>query len=171
MTRHEERWQLAALAAIATVTAIVSSLGAPLVPEIATAYDVPLRWAQWALAATLLSGAVATPLVGRWGSGRLRRPVVLGGLGWCWPARSCQPFPSGSALSSPAGPPGVGLALVPLSLAVARDLWQGTELSARLGLLPVSAVAGARSGYPVTALVAGRLGAAGPTGSARSWSH
>ena len=43
-------------------------------------YDVRLSTAQWVLTSTLVCAAATTPALGRWGSGRLRRPVVLGGL-------------------------------------------------------------------------------------------
>ncbi|MFC6343094.1 MFS transporter, partial [Nocardioides hankookensis] len=75
-----QRLLLPTLALLTTITAVVSSLGAPLVPSIAEAYDVRLTTAQWSLTATLLTGAVATPIVGRFASGRLRRPTILVGL-------------------------------------------------------------------------------------------
>ena len=50
------------LVLLTTVTAVISSLGAPLVVAIAARYGVPLSDAQWALTATLLTGAVATQI-------------------------------------------------------------------------------------------------------------
>ncbi len=55
---------------LATLVAVISSLGAPLVPAIAEADDVSLASAQWSLTVTLRVGAVATPVVGRLGDGR-----------------------------------------------------------------------------------------------------
>lgn len=157
-----ERRILLALALVTTVTAVVSSLGAPLVPAVAARYDVAIASAQWALTATLLTGAVATPVIGRLGNGRLRRPVVLGGLGVVLAGCVLSALPLGfGALVAGRALQGVGLALVPLALAVARDVWSGTRLPPRLGLLSVTTVAGAGVGYPVTALVAEHLGLAG----------
>ncbi len=154
-TAAADRWRLAALGAIATVTAIVSSLGAPLVPSIARSYDVPLTTAQWALTATMIAGAVSTPVMGRWGSGRLRRPVILGGLGIVLAGTVLSALPLGlGALITGRALQGVGLGLVPLALAVARDIWSGPRLASRLSLLSVATVAGAGLGYPLTALVA-----------------
>jgi predicted MFS family arabinose efflux permease len=150
-----DRWRLAALGAIATVTAIVSSLGAPLIPSIARAYDVPLTTAQWALTATMVAGAVATPVMGRWGSGPMRRPVILGGLGVVLAGSVLAALPLGlGPLIAGRALQGVGLGLVPLALAVARDVWTGRQLASRLSLLSVATVAGAGLGYPLTALVA-----------------
>src|SRR6476619_4350367 len=62
---------------VGTVVAVISSLGAPLIPAIARTMGTSLPHAQWALTVTLLVGAVATPVVGRLGDGRHRRTVVL----------------------------------------------------------------------------------------------
>lgn len=162
MTTTRDRRQLAALVAITTVTAVVSSLGAPLVPRIAEDYDVAVTTAQWALTATLIAGAVATPVLGRLGSGRLRRPVVLAGLVAVLVGTTLSALPLGlGTLIAGRTLQGIGLALVPLALAVARDTWSGPPLLKRLSLLSVTTVAGAGLGYPVTSLVAGVLGLAG----------
>lgn len=157
---------LVALVLLATVTAIVSSLGAPLVPAIAAQYDVPLSAAQWALTATLLAGAVSTPLLGRLGTGRLRRPVVLGALvvvlAGTLLATLPLPGPAGFvAVVAGRALQGVGMGLVPLALAVARDVWEGERLASVVALLSVSTVAGAGFGYPLTAVVADHLGLTG----------
>ena len=51
------------------VVAVVSSLGAPMIPTIAAVDHVSLVTAQWSLTITLLVGAVATPTMGRLGDG------------------------------------------------------------------------------------------------------
>lgn len=149
------------LVLLTTVTAVVSSLGAPLVPAIAADLGVPLEDAQWTLTATLVAGAVSTPIVGRLGSGRLRRPTILAGL---------VVVTAGTALAAlPLGLPtllvgrtmqGVGLALVPLAFAVARDVWPGPRLPGVIAFLSVTTVAGAGFGYPLTAVVAQTWGLA-----------
>jgi MFS family permease len=62
---------------VGTVVAVISSLGAPLVPAIAATMATTLPNAQWALTVTLLVGAIATPVIGRLGDGPRRREVVL----------------------------------------------------------------------------------------------
>ena len=62
---------------VTTMTGIVGSLGAPLIPQIARDEGVSLTIAQWALTAPLLVAAVSSPLIGRLGVGRRRRPVLL----------------------------------------------------------------------------------------------
>lgn len=57
------------------VTAIISSLGAPLIPSISDDLGVPLSAAQWSLTATLLVGVVSSPVMGRLGAGARRCSV------------------------------------------------------------------------------------------------
>lgn len=153
--RGRDRRRLTTLALVTTVGAVVSSLGAPLVPSIAQEYDVSLSSAQWALTATLLTGAVATPVIGRLGSGRWRRPAMLAGIAVVLVGTLVAALPLGYvALVAGRALQGVGLALVPLALAIARDAYTGAEQARVLALLSVTTVAGAGLGYPVTALVA-----------------
>jgi len=156
---RRNRARLTTLALVTTVAAVVSSLGAPLVPSIAEQYDVSVTAAQWALTATLLAGAVATPVLGRLGSGRRRRPAVLGGIAVVLLGTLLAALPLGYlALVLGRALQGVGLALVPLVLAIARDAYRGVEQTRVLALLSVTTVAGAGLGYPVTSLIAAYAG-------------
>ena len=156
---RRDRARLTTLVLLCTVTAVVSSLGAPLVPSIAAAYDVSVGSAQWALTATLLAGAVATPLLGRLGSGRRRRPTVLAVVALVLLGTLLAALPLGfGPLVAGRAMQGVGLALVPLVLAIARDAYDGPVQARTLSLLSVTTVAGAGLGYPVTALVAEHAG-------------
>ncbi len=111
------------LVLLTTITAVVSSLGAPLVPAISANLDVPLEDAQWTLTATMVAGAVSTPVVGRFGSGRLRRPTILAGLLVVTLGTTLAALPFGlPTLLAGRTLQGVGLALVPLAFAVARDV-------------------------------------------------
>lgn len=161
-TDRGTRVQFATLAAITIVTGVVSSLGAPLVPTVATEQHVSLSTAQWVLTAALLAGAVVTPVLGRLGTGRLRRPVLLGGLGVVLVGTVLSALPLGiGPMVAGRALQGVGMALAPLAFAVARDLWSGPELLSRLSLLSVATVSGAGLGYPVSSLVAEHLGISG----------
>ncbi|MGR6919567.1 hypothetical protein ACU635_35485 [[Actinomadura] parvosata] len=65
MARSEARLLVPALIFIALVVAAVGSLGTPLITSVATSFHVSLGSAQWTLTVALLSGAVATPVLGR----------------------------------------------------------------------------------------------------------
>lgn len=60
--------------------AVIGSLGAPLITPVATGLHVSLGAAQWTLTVTLFAGAIAGPVIGRLGSGPLRRGTVLAAL-------------------------------------------------------------------------------------------
>ena len=64
------------------LSVVIGSLGAPLITAVAGQYDVSLAAAQWTLTIALLAGAVATPVLGRLGSGPRRRTVILAMLAW-----------------------------------------------------------------------------------------
>src|SRR3954463_4761165 len=80
-TPKAARGYVPALLGIGLVVSVISSLGAPLIPTIAEEMHASLSATQWSLTATLLVGAVASPLVGRLGDGPHRRTVLLVCLG------------------------------------------------------------------------------------------
>jgi MFS family permease len=153
---------LGALVLVVVVVGLVSSLGAPLIPAIAAERGVSPASAQWSLIITLLTGAVAAPFLGRLGDGPRRRAVILvtlalvavgcvlaapdGGLGVLLAGRALQ---------------GLGLGLMPLAMAVARDHLDEERVHGAVMLLSISTVAGAGIGYPVS----GALAAVGGVGA------
>ncbi|WP_370038828.1 MFS transporter, partial [Nocardioides sp.] len=149
---------LTTLALLTTITAITSSLGAPLVPSVVEHFDVRLTTAQWSLTAALLAGAVSTPVVGRFASGRVRRPTILAGLATVLAgtilAAASVPLGSFGVLVAARALQGIGMSLLPLAMAVARDETTGEQTSRAIALLSVTMVAGAGLGYPLTALMA-----------------
>src|SRR5258708_37247492 len=62
---------------IGLVTAVLGSLGAPLVPTVASSEHVSYGAAQWTLTVSILAGAVTTPGFGKLGDGPRRKTVVL----------------------------------------------------------------------------------------------
>ncbi|WP_256862883.1 hypothetical protein [Microbispora sp. GKU 823] len=74
VARSEARLLVPALMFIALVVAAVASLGTPLITSVATSFHVSLGSAQWTLTVALLSGAVATPVLGRLGAARTGGP-------------------------------------------------------------------------------------------------
>lgn len=156
---QQHRALLFTLGLLITITAIVSSLGAPLIPAIADDFDIPITQAQWALTATLLTAAVATPIIGRLGAGRLRRPTILAGLVIVTLGCILSTLQLGFAVMVLGRTlQGVGLALVPLALAVAREVLPVERLSSVVSMLSVAVVAGAGIGYPLAASVVQYLG-------------
>lgn len=150
-----ERAYVPSLIAIGLVVSVVSSLGAPLIPTMARDLGASLGATQWSLTATLLVGAVASPLVGRLGDGPHRRTVLLvclalvtlGGAVAAL-ASSLGVLIAGRALQ------GLGLALMPLTMASARDHLPVGRATTVIATLSVTGAVGVGLGYPITGFIA-----------------
>jgi MFS family permease len=139
---------------VALVVAVIGSLGAPMITAVAQHYNVSLAAAQWTLTITLLSGAVATPVVGRLGSGPRRRGVVLATLAVVvvGAALTVLPLPVAALLVGRAAQ-GVGLGLTALMMAIARDHLPSERSARTIALVSVASTAGIGVGYPVAGLL------------------
>lgn len=139
---------------VALVAAVVGSLGAPLVTAVAGAFAVSLAAAQWTLTIALLAGAVATPVLGRLGSGPGRRRVVLGTLAVvvAGSVLTVLPVPFAVLLVGRAAH-GVGLALTPLMMATARDHLPAPRAASTIAMVAVASTVGIGVGYPVAGLL------------------
>jgi predicted MFS family arabinose efflux permease len=140
---------------IGMVVSVISSLGAPLIPGIATTFGTSVGSAQWSLTLTLLLGAVSAPVVGRLGDGPHRRTVLLG----CLAAVSFGGVLAATASSLPAllvgrALQGLGLAIMPLSMAAARDALDPERARRTIAALSVIGAVGIGLGYPVTGVIA-----------------
>jgi MFS family permease len=140
---------------LGTVVAVISSLGAPLIPDIAKTLGTSLADAQWALTITMLVGAVATPVVGRLGDGRHRRRVVLVVLGVVTLGGALAALPLGlGAVIAGRGLQGIGLGLTPLAITTAREVLSGPRRQGTIAALSITVVTGVGLGYPLAGLIA-----------------
>ncbi|HWD03956.1 MAG TPA: MFS transporter [Amycolatopsis sp.] len=146
---------VATLVFLGLVVAVVSSLGAPLIPAVARVHRVALVDAQWSLTVTLVVGAMVTPVMGRLGDGPARRGVILAGLALVALGCVLAALPLGfAALLAGRGLQGAGLGLTPLTIATARDALAPAKARPTMAMLSITTVAGVGLGYPVTGLVA-----------------
>ncbi|WP_106535221.1 MFS transporter [Haloactinopolyspora alba] len=155
LIRSEARLLVPALMFIALVVAAVASLGAPLITSVATTFHVSLDSAQWTLTIALLSGAVATPVLGRLGAGPHRRATILATLAIVvvGSALTVLPLPFAWLLVGRAAQ-GVGLGLTALMMGMARDHLPEERSAATIALISVVSIIGAGVGYPLAALLA-----------------
>jgi predicted MFS family arabinose efflux permease len=139
---------------IALVVAAIGSLGAPLITSVAVTFHVSLDSAQWTLTITLLSGAIATPLLGRLGAGPRRRGVILATLATvvAGSVLTVCPLPFAWLLVGRAAQ-GVGLGLTALMMGVARDHLPGGRSASVIALLSVASTIGIGVGYPLAGLL------------------
>ncbi|MFF1871841.1 MFS transporter [Kitasatospora herbaricolor] len=139
---------------IALVVATVGSLGAPLITSVATTFHVSLNSAQWTLTIALLSGAVATPVLGRLGAGPHRRATILGTLAVVvvGSALTVLPLPFAWLLVGRAAQ-GVGFGLTALMMSVARDHLPEERSAPTIAQISVVSIMGVGVGYPVAGLL------------------
>lgn len=145
---------LPALVLLGVVSTAVGSLGAPLLPTIMTDSNVSLSTSQWALTISLISGAVAAPILGRLGDGRHRRRVIIGALSVV--AAGCAlaaVSPGFEWLLVGRAMQGVGLGLVPLAIAAARDGLPERRQASGTALIGVTTAAGLGIGYPIAGVL------------------
>ncbi len=153
--RSEARLLVPSLMFIALVVAAVASLGTPLITSVATTFRVSLDSAQWTLTIALLSGAVATPVLGRLGAGPHRRGTIVATLAVvvAGSALTVLPLPFAWLLAGRAAQ-GVGLGLTALMMGVARDHLPEERSAAIIALISVTSIIGVGVGYPLAALLA-----------------
>ncbi|GAA3238041.1 MFS transporter [Pseudonocardia petroleophila] len=149
------------------MSAGVVTLGAPLVPVVQTRFDLSETASQWSYTITLLVGATLTPVLGRLADGRRRRPaavcvcaLVAVGCGLSAVADGYPVFLAGRAAQ------GLGVGLVALAIATARDHVPGSRGVRLLALLSVTTALGAGLSYPLTMVVAEQWGLAAAYGGA-----
>jgi len=137
------------------VAAIVSSLGAPLLPAIATMDHVSASTSQWALTVTMLAGAIATPTMGRLGDGPHRRVVIITAVAVVTVGCAIAALPVGfGVFLLGRALQGLGLVLTPLAIATVRDALPASKARSAVAVLSLTTVTGIGLGYPVTGLVA-----------------
>ncbi|MFF4603231.1 MFS transporter [Streptomyces sp. NPDC001339] len=143
------------LAAAGITVSLMQTLVVPLIPALPHLLHTTTANASWTITATLLAGAVATPVFGRLGDlyGKRRlllvsiALLVLGSL-VCAVSTSLAPMVVGRALQ------GMGMSVVPLGISLMRDILPPERLGSALGLMSSSLGVGAALGLPAAALIA-----------------
>lgn len=149
---------LPALVYTALTAAVASSLGMPLVPTIADEFGVSINAAQWMLTVNLLSGALATPIMGRLSDGGRVKGLLLAGLGVLLAgsvvaalAPTFSIFLVGRALQ------GISYAINPMTIVIARTQMEAHRAQYGISTLSVIVAAGLGLGYPLTGVIAAFL--------------
>ncbi|KAB8189765.1 MFS transporter [Nonomuraea phyllanthi] len=146
---------ISVLAAAGITVSLMQTLIVPLIATLPTLLHTTTANAFWAITATLLAGAVAMPVSGRLGDlyGKRRVMVVsalllAAGSLVCAPANSLTPMVIGRTLQ------GLGLGVIPLGIAIMRDVLPPQRLGSAIGLMSSSLGVGGALGLPAAALVA-----------------
>lgn len=146
------------LALSGTAVSMQQTMLVPLLPEFPRLLDSTVEGASWLITATLLTGSVSVPTVSRladmFGKKRMMLVVlsimvlgsVVGSL-----SSTLAPLILARALQ------GVGMALVPVGIAVMRDELPREKVAFGVGLMSATLAIGAGAGLPLSGFIADRV--------------
>ncbi|MEU3739757.1 MFS transporter [Streptomyces sp. NPDC032198] len=143
------------LALAGTVAAVMQTLVTPLIAELPQILDTSSSNAAWVVTVTLLVAGVCVPVSGRLGDliGKRRMllicalPLVVGSV-VCALSSTIVPMIVGRGLQ------GMGMGMVPLGIALLRDVVPAAKLSGSIALVSASMGIGGALGLPISAAVA-----------------
>ncbi|GHF68692.1 MFS family permease [Amycolatopsis bartoniae] len=146
---------VAVLAFGGIVVSLMQTLVIPLVPELPKLLNASPSDATWAITATLLAAAVATPTVGRLGDMYGKRRMLLfsivmlvAGSVLCGLSSSLWPMVAGRTLQ------GLASGVIPLGISIMRDELPAERLGSAIALMSASLGVGGALGLPAAALIA-----------------
>ncbi|TDB93248.1 MFS transporter [Actinomadura sp. 7K534] len=148
---------LLALAFAGMTVAVQQTLVLPMLPQLMHIFDAPITDVTWVFTASLLAGAVATPLLTRFGDMYGKKRMLLLSLSLLG-AGSVLCALSGSLLVLIAGRAlqGVSTALIPLAIGMIRDTFPPERVTTAIGVVSATMGAGGSAGMIVTGLIAAR---------------
>jgi len=127
---------LAILAAMAMMVMFIEIMLVPALPHIAMEYPQDSEWVSWVLSAYLLSGAVATLLLGRFGDIYGKKRVMLFALSvYCLGLIGCAVSWSMGSLIVFRAVQGVGMGVFVLAFGIIRDTFPGRLIPVAIGLV------------------------------------
>ncbi|MGW0633215.1 MFS transporter [Streptomyces sp. NPDC002758] len=149
---------VAVLALAGITVSLMQTLVIPIVPELPNYLHASASNAAWAVTATLLAAAVATPVAGRLGDMFGKRLMLLvslvllvAGSVVCALSDSLVPMIVGRTLQGLAAP------VVPLGISIMRDELPPERLAGSTALMSASLGVGGALGLPAAAFIAGHF--------------
>ncbi|MET9852820.1 MFS transporter [Streptomyces sp. NPDC006450] len=146
---------IATLALAGVAAAVMQTLVTPLLPDLPDILRTSASNSAWVVTATLLVAGVSVPISGRLGDMLGKRRMLLA---------CCLPLIIGSVVCALAGGvvqmvvgrglQGVGMGMIPLGIALLRDILPAQKLSSSIALVSASMGIGGGIGLPVSAAVA-----------------
>lgn len=146
---------IAVLAAAGISVSLMQTLIIPLIPQLPALLDTSPANASWAITATLLTGAVATPMLGRLGDMYGPKPILVlcatllfvGSL-IAATTTSLIPLVIGRGLQ------GFGAPVIALGISVLRTALPAERVTSAMGLMSASLGVGGALGLPLSAVIA-----------------
>ncbi len=151
------RLTLLALSAAGMVVSVQTTMVIPLLPRLMTIFGVSVAEVTWVFTASLLAGAVATPLLSRLGDMYGKKRMILFTVGLlvlgsvvCALSDSLPVLIAGRTLQ------GASAALIPLAIGMIRDSFPRTRVMTAIGVVSATMGVGGSLGMIVTGLIADR---------------
>ncbi|GAB3280700.1 MFS transporter [Actinocorallia lasiicapitis] len=148
---------LVALATAGLVVSVQQTVVIPLLPRLMVQFDASVTAVTWVFTAALLAGAVATPLLSRFGDMYGKKPMILTVMGLlvvgsviCALSGSLPVLVAGRTLQ------GMSAALIPLAIGVIRDSLPRERIMGAIGIVSATMGVGGTLGMIVTGAVADR---------------
>jgi MFS family permease len=146
---------LLALAIAGMVVSVMQTMVLPLLPRLVEAFHTSVSAVTWVLTATLLAGAVATPLMSRLGDmyGKkkmivLAMVLLLAGSLVCAVAGSLGVLIAGRTLQ------GASVVVIPLAIGTIRDVFPREHVMTAIGIVSATLGAGGAAGLLLTGIIA-----------------
>ncbi|TDW15175.1 MFS transporter [Kribbella kalugense] len=143
------------LASAGITVALMQTLVIPLVPKLPQLLNASAAETAWAITATLLAAAVATPIMGRLGDMYGKRRMLLISIGMLVAgsvvaalSSSLVPMIAGRALQ------GLAAGVIPLGISIMRDELPAEKLGSATAQMSASLGVGGALGLPAAALLA-----------------
>lgn len=153
-TRVRDRLTVPVLAFGGILMAVMQTVVVPLLPDLPRLTGSSAGAVSWMVTATLLSGAVLTPVLGRAGDMYGKRRVLTGALGlmtvgsvMCALSSDIRVLITARALQ------GAAAAVVPLSISILRDELPPERRGSAVALMSSTVGIGAALGLPLAALI------------------
>ncbi|MDT0234834.1 MFS transporter [Curtobacterium sp. BRB10] len=134
---------------------IMQTMVTPLIPQLPRIFDTSSSNTAWVVTVTLLAAAVAVPIAGRLGDIVGKRqmiiacavPLIIGSI-------ICALAPSVLVMIIGRGMQGLGMGVVPLGVALLRDVVPPEKLSSSIALVSATMGIGGAIGLPIASAVA-----------------
>jgi MFS family permease len=154
-TRTHTGLTLLALATAGMVASVQQTLVIPLLPALMRHFHASVTSVTWVFTASLLAGAVATPLLSRLGDMYGKKNMILITMGLlvvgsaiCALSNSLPVLVAGRALQ------GTSSALIPLAIGMIRDTFPREKVTSGIGIVSATMGVGGSIGMIVTGLIA-----------------
>ncbi|WP_338767047.1 MFS transporter [Nocardia vulneris] len=146
---------IATLGMVGVVVSLMQTLVIPIIPSLPTLLDTSAANASWVVTATLLAGAVATPISGRLGDMFGKRRVLfanllllVAGSVVCAAFSSLVPEIVGRSLQ------GAAVGAIPLGISIMRDELPAEKVGSAMAIMSATLGVGGALGLPLAAAIA-----------------